>query len=145
MTTSRAALTTIPTTLSDGALAHIIGRVDAFPGHPGPGTPVEPLTTGTSEPVTDLDAPLFALVSVTWATEVTTVNAHTGTSHTKYVPGLLGSPSGTSWYLAPVTPGEHGFTLTGRHAAGHRTATLPDLDGIDAPRQVKVHDFALHR
>ena len=91
------------------------------------------------------DVPLFALVSVTWATEVTTVNAHTGASHTKYVPGLLGSPMGTSWYLAMVTPGEHGFTLTGRHAAGHRTATLPDLDGINAPRQVKVHDFALHR
>ncbi|WP_413617327.1 hypothetical protein QBL07_024490 (plasmid) [Gordonia rubripertincta] len=104
MTTSRAALTTIPATLSDGTRARIIGRVDAFPGHPDPGTPVEPLTAGTSEPVTDLDGPLFALVSVTWATEVTTVNAHTGASHTKYVPGLLGSPMGTSWYLAMVTP-----------------------------------------
>ena len=65
MTTSRAALTTIAATLSDGTLAHIIGRVDAFPGHPDPGTPVEPLTTGTREPVTDHDGPLFALVGVT--------------------------------------------------------------------------------
>ncbi len=143
MTTSRAALTTIPATLSDGTRAHIIGRVDAFPGHPNSGTPVEPLTTGTGEPVTDHDGPLFALVSVTWATELTTINADTGASRTEYVPGLLGNPSGTSWYLAPVTPGQHGFTLTGRHAAGHRTATLPALDGIDAPRQVKVHDHPL--
>lgn len=37
MTTSRAALTTIPATLSDGTAVHIIGRIDAFPGHPNPG------------------------------------------------------------------------------------------------------------
>ncbi len=36
MTTSRAALTTIATTLSDGTAAHIVGRVDAFPGTPTP-------------------------------------------------------------------------------------------------------------
>ncbi len=59
------------------------------------------------------------------------------------VPGLLGSPTGTSWYLAPVTPTEHGYALTGRTAAGYHTATLPQLPDIDAPYQVKVHDFPI--
>jgi hypothetical protein len=37
----------------------------------------------------------------------------------------------------------HGFTLTGRTAAGHRTATLPEIADLEAPRQVKVHDFPI--
>ena len=142
MTTSRAALTTIVAHLSDGTTAHIIGCIDAFPGHPAAGTIAEPLTAGTGEAVTDHDAPLFALVSVTWATEVTTHNLATGDTVTKYVPGLLG-PSGTSWYLAPVTATETGFRLVGRRAAGFRTARLPEIPGIDAPRQVNVHDFPI--
>ena len=143
MTTSRAALTTIAVTLSDGTTARIIGRVDSFPGHPAAGTAVEPLTTGNAEAATDHDAPLFALVSVTWATEVTTTNPNTGVSRTESVPAFPGMPTGTSWYLAPVTPGVHGFTLPGRTAAGHRTATLPEIADLEAPRQVKVHDFPI--
>lgn len=142
MTTSRAALTTIVAHLSDGTRAHIVGRIDAFPGHPAAGTPVEPLAVGTGEAATDHDGPLFALVSVTWATEVTTHNLTTGDTVTEYVPGFLG-PSGTSWYLAPVTATEHGFRLVGRCAAGFHTARLPELAGIDAPRQVNVHDFPI--
>ncbi|WP_231632718.1 hypothetical protein [Gordonia sp. HS-NH1] len=36
MTTSRAALSTIPATLNDGTIAHVVGRVDASPGTPTP-------------------------------------------------------------------------------------------------------------
>lgn len=142
MTTSRAALTTIVAHLSDGTRALIVGRIDAFPGHPAAGTPVEPLAVGTGEAATDHDGPLFALVSVTWATEVTTHSLTTGDTVTECVPGFLG-PSGTSWYLAPVSATEHGFRLVGRCAAGFHTARLPELAGIDAPRQVNVHDFPI--
>lgn len=133
-------MNTITAVLSNGTTAHIVGRIDAFPGHPTAGTPVEPLT---DDPNTHHDGPAFALVSVTWATQLTTVDLRTGTSRVQYVPGLLGSPTGTSWYLAPVTPTEHGYALTGRTAAGYHTATLPQLPNIDAPHQVKVHDFPI--
>ncbi|ASR05636.1 hypothetical protein [Gordonia rubripertincta] len=143
MTTSRAALTTIVAHLSDGTRAHIVGRIDAFPGHPAAGTLADSLTAGTGEAITDHDrGPFFVLVSVTWATPVTTHNLDTGEAVTKYVPGLLG-PSGTSWYLAPVTASEAGFRLVGRCAAGYRTARLPEIPGIDVPRQVNVHDFPI--
>ncbi|WP_197494649.1 MULTISPECIES: hypothetical protein [unclassified Gordonia (in: high G+C Gram-positive bacteria)] len=99
---------------------------------------LEPTNRASSKP----GAIHFALVSVTWATEVTTHSLTTGDTVTEYVPGFLG-PSGTSWYLAPVSATEHGFRLVGRCAAGFHTARLPELAGIDAPRQVNVHDFPI--
>ena len=50
-----------------------------------------PLAVGTRVDVTDHDrGPFFVLVSVTWATPVTTHNLDTGEAVTEYVPGLLG-------------------------------------------------------
>ena len=114
MTTSRAALTTIVAHLSDGTRALIVGRIDAFPGHPAAGTPVEPLAVGTGEAATDHDGPLFALVSVTWATEVTTHSLTTGDT----VTGL------------PVAPPATGATTTsGAAATGRPTTVTIDVAG----------------
>lgn len=141
MTTTIAARSTITIELSDGTTGHIVGYIDAFPSHPARGTIAAPIP-GPDEPLITTSDAVFALVSVRWATEITTVDVSTGTSTVDYVTGLLG-PNGTSWYLALVEPTEHGFATIGGHAAGEHTAPVPAIDGITEARVVKVHDFAL--
>ncbi len=141
MTSNRAALASTTVELSDGRTAHLVGYVDAFPRHPQAGTIAAPIP-GDDEPVTG-SADVYALVSVRWATEVTTIDAATGASSVEYVPGLLGTPSGTHWYLAPVEATPHGYAIVGGRANRGHTAHVPDLDGITAARTVNVHDFAL--
>lgn len=130
--------------LSDGTLGYIVGSVSAFPRHPAPGTPLALLEVPA---LTFADqAELFAVVSVDWATEVTTVDIATATSTTEFDrSGLLGAPSERTWYLALVSVIDGAFALTAaRFAAGFRTATLPAIPGLgDAPTEVRVHDHPL--
>ncbi|OYD61354.1 hypothetical protein [Rhodococcus sp. OK302] len=60
----------------DGEPVLVAGYVDAFPHHPARG--VQIAAFGSAAPESDL--PLFALVSVTWATEVMTIDARAQTS-----------------------------------------------------------------
>lgn len=144
MTTTRAAIHAAPIALPYGRTGYIVGRIDAAPHHPAPGTRVEPFTTG-GEPITTADGvEIFALVAVTWATEHTTINADTGETVTEYRPRFPGMPSGTTFYLAPVHADADGHHLIGRRAAGYRTAKLPQfLTDLGAPAVVKIHDYPL--
>lgn len=143
MTSNRAALHTTTVELSDGRTGHIVGYVAAFPHHPAPGTITTPIP-GHNEPVAG-NTDVYALVSVRWATEVTTIDVSTGHSVVDYVPGLLGTPRGTSWYLAPVAATPNGYAIIGGRANSGHTAHIPDIDGITDARTVNVHDFVLYR
>lgn len=141
MTANRAALASTTVEISDGRTAHIVGYVDAFPHHPQAGTIAAPIP-GHDEPVT-ATTDVYALVSVRWATEVTTLDTATGRSTVAYMPGLLGSPRGTHWYLAPVDATPRGYAIVGGRANSGHTAQVPDIDGITTARTVNVHDFTL--
>lgn len=130
--------------LSDGTLGYIVGSVSAFPRHPAPGTPLVPLEVPALTLADQVE--MFAVVSVDWATEVTTIDLDTTTSTTTFDrSGLLGSPRGRTWYLALVSVIDDAFALTAaRFAAGFRTAALPAIPGLaDAPAEVRVHDHPL--
>ncbi|NMM90358.1 hypothetical protein B2J88_39530 [Rhodococcus sp. SRB_17] len=71
------------------------------------------------------------MISVTWATEVMTIDARTQTSTSEYVAGMLGCPGGVTWYLTPAEyDADTGiYSLVRKSlAAGTRTAHLPDVD-----------------
>lgn len=132
----------------NGGTGIIVGYVNAFPHHPDAGTPVAPFPHLTHEPT---DAALFALVSVDWATPVTTVDLGTGAaSETRYDrSGMFGMPTGLTWNLRLVTRHDDGgYTLAqGSYAAGFHTATIPaavraEVTGV--PATVKIHDFSTH-
>ncbi|MYR08968.1 hypothetical protein GTV32_22815 [Gordonia sp. SID5947] len=142
MTSNRAALATTTVELSDGRIGHIVGHIDAFPAHPARGTIADPIA-GHDEPVTG-DTDVYALVSVHWATKIITIeHPHTGLSTVDYVPGLLGTPRGTSWYLAPVEATPHGYAILGGRANSGHTAHVPAIPEVTEPRTVNVHDFVL--
>ncbi|WP_194150322.1 hypothetical protein [Prescottella subtropica] len=154
------ATTALPTgyaTEIDGAAALVVGYLDAFPRHPHPGTIVRTFDGAhtVAEATGVIGTPLYALVSVTWATEVTTVERD-GTTRTGYATGWLGTPQGTTWYLHPATyDAELGFyALDGdrRYAAnGHEAAVPAEIRdavralgcGSDVPAAARVHNFPL--
>jgi hypothetical protein len=123
----------------------LVGYVHSFPRHPQPGTVVDSLVEGYEVSPADY-APerLYALVSVDWATKVTSVDADTGHSSTSYLRGF-GTPDGVTWYLSPATfdAATGRFHLNnGRLARGHRDARLPsELVSLGAPDVVPIHDF----
>jgi hypothetical protein len=125
----------------------LVGYVHGFPRHPAPGTVVEPLTSGYEVRASDHRPELlYALVSVEWATPVTTMNVDAGTSSTEYRRGgVLGAPDGWSWYLSPAEfdGAVGGFRLNSRGLArGYRDARLPaELVALGAPEVVPIHDF----
>ncbi|WP_420753502.1 hypothetical protein [Rhodococcus sp. O3] len=92
MTTPTTALPTGYTAEIDGATALVIGHAHSFPRHPQRGAPVQPFGgTQTSISATRaIDAPLYALVSVEWATEVTTIEPG-GSTRTMFAKGWLGT------------------------------------------------------
>ncbi|MFW0797625.1 hypothetical protein AAFP30_27735 [Gordonia sp. CPCC 205515] len=135
MSTNRAALATTTVTLSDGRTGHIVGYVEAFPSHPAAGTIAAPIP-GTDEPITAA-VDVFALVSVQWATEIINVDLHTLEATTTYAEGMLGTPRGTSWYLAPVEPTPNGYATVRGFAASATTAQVPAILGITDARQVE--------
>lgn len=128
--------------LPSGVNVPIVGYVCAFPQHPETGTPVMqfadfPAAHDAAEP--------HAVVRVDWSTQITTVNLETGASTVEYRSGALGAPSGTSWYLTPVTYDQSArlFRINGRLARGFQSAQLPQLPpiaGTQPPTEVNVHD-----
>ncbi|AGB27003.1 hypothetical protein Mycsm_06900 (plasmid) [Mycobacterium sp. JS623] len=123
----------------------LVGHVHSFPRHPEPGTVVDALVQGYEVSPADYAVErLYALVSVDWATKVTSLDADTGHSSTSYLRGF-GTPDGVTWYLSPVVlnSATGRFHLNnGRLARGHRDARLPaELVGLGAPDVVPIHDF----
>ena len=88
----------------NGAAALVVGFAHGFPRTPAPGSLVQPFVgADTSVMATGvIGAPLYALVSVEWATEVKTVDPETGAPTTRYAYGMLGVPTGTTWHLHPA-------------------------------------------
>ena len=130
---------------SQGESLILVGHVHSFPRHPQPGTVVDALVQGYEVRPADYPAErLFALVSVDWATQVTSVDADTGNSSTSYVRGF-GTPTTVTWYLSPAAfdPATGRYHLNnGRLARGHRDARLPAvLVGLGDPDVVSIHDF----
>lgn len=142
----------------DGTAVLVVGHVHSFPSHPARGADVQPFDGGDDVVTATgvVGAPLYALVSVTWATQVTTVDVAAGTSVAEYVPGFLGTPRGTTWYLHPAVhdaeTGSYQLDSNGYAASGYGAAVpahvraavvAPSADG-QVPGNVKVHDFPLH-
>lgn len=144
-------------TTVDDVDALVVGYVYGSPGHPRPGSLVQPFGgADTSAAATGVvGAPLYALVSVTWATPVTTIESD-GTATTRHVRGWLGAPQGTTWYLYPaIHDAELGlYTLEcdRSYSAGAAEADLPQAvqtavkawgfggtDGV--PARVRVYNF----
>lgn len=125
----------------------LVGHVHAFPRHPAPATPVEPLVDGyTVNPAEFPEDLLYALVSVEWATPVTDVDPESGESATRFLRGF-GTPTEVTWYLTPATfdanSGQFILNNSGL-ARGHRDARLPaELEHLGAPSVVPIHDFAV--
>ncbi|WP_079890078.1 hypothetical protein [Mycobacteroides abscessus] len=119
--------------------------MSAFPRHPELDTAVTPFA---DDPVTAVEG-AHALVRVQWATKVTTITPGTSDSETEYVAGGFGSPSGTTWYLTPVTFDASAgvYRIGDGLARGHENAALPSLPAIDGetpPEEVAVHDFRMY-
>ncbi|RAV04460.1 hypothetical protein DQP56_01145 [Mycolicibacter senuensis] len=120
----------------------IVGHVESFPRHPEPGTRVAPFPGEVAPP--DHPELLYALVSVRWAQQWTSVDIDTGESSTEYRRGgTLGTPAGTTWYLAPVAFDGSAYQLAGRTARGFRDVQLPAIPGLDPPAVVPIHDHPL--
>lgn len=125
----------------------LVGHVHGFPAHPDPGTVLGSLMSGYE--VRPDDHPpelLYALVTVDWATEYTTVDVDSGESSTEYRrDGSLGVPTGWSFYLAPAVFDEAAgcYRLNNRQLArGHRNAQLPaNVVALGVPEVVPIHDF----
>ncbi|MFD6677262.1 hypothetical protein ACFWDA_23235 [Rhodococcus zopfii] len=143
----------------DGAAALVVGYVHSFPRHPQRGALVQPFGGAqTSVSATGvIGVPLYALVSVEWATEVTAVELG-GRTRTVFAKGWLGTPQGTTWYLHPVAHhtdlGAYALDTDARYAASGRDAQVPaqvrevvrswgfgGADGV--PARAAVHNFAL--
>ncbi|GAT07653.1 hypothetical protein H7I77_25135 [Mycolicibacterium novocastrense] len=124
----------------------VVGYVRGFPRHPQPGTAVTPFDTAPdgAEPA---NAELkYALVAVQWATQYTTIDLETGETTSEYRSGEFGTPTGTTWYLAPVDVDDstNRYQLAGRFAASSRWAALPHMIEVpDAPAEVCIHDHPL--
>ena len=157
MTDTATALPTGFATEIDGATALVVGYVHGFPRHPERGALVQPFTGAHSAAAATgvIGAPLYALVSVEWATPVTVVERD-GTSRTRHVKGWLGTPQGISWYLHPVAydyeMGLYALDTEHRYAASGHEAAVPaeartavqawGFGGPDgAPERVRVHNF----
>lgn len=157
-----ASITALPTGFAaeiDGATALIVGYVHGFPHHPQRGALVQPFggaQTSASETGV-IGEPLYALVSVDWAAEVTTIEPG-GRTQTVFATGWLGTPQGTTWYLHPVAHradlGLYVLDTEVRYAASGRDAEVParvraairswgfgGAEGV--PARVAVHNFAL--
>ncbi|MEB3023063.1 MULTISPECIES: hypothetical protein [Mycolicibacter] len=135
------AYTAIPTSGHQDSII-VVGHINSFPRHPEPGAQVEPFPNEV--PPTGPSDRLYALVSVQWAQQWTSVDIDTGESSTEYrAGGTLGTPTGTTWYLAPVVIDGNTYRLTGRVARGFRDAQLPEIPGLDAPMVVPIHDHQL--
>lgn len=130
MTASITALPTGFATEIDGAAALVVGYLHAFPRHPQRGALVQPLRGAQTSAVETgvIGVPLYALVSVDWATEVTTIEPG-GRARTVFATGWLGTPQGTTWYLHPVTRradlGLYVLDTEVRYAASGRDAEMP--------------------
>ncbi|MDD4865578.1 MAG: hypothetical protein PHQ28_00110 [Mycobacterium sp.] len=138
--------TAIPTT---GDPIVLVGYVHSFPRHPQPGTLLEQLFTGHHvRPDEHSPETLYALVSVDWATEHTTIDLDSGQRSSEFRrDGFLGAPTGRSWYLTPAlydaAAGRYRLN-NGGLARGHRDATLPaTVVALGAPNTVPIHDFPL--
>jgi hypothetical protein len=157
-----ASLTALPTGVAaevDGAAALVVGYLHAFPRHPQRGALVQPLR-GAQTSVSEtgvIGVPLYALVSVDWATEVTTIEPG-GRTRTVFATGRLGTPQGTTWYLHPVAHradlGLYVLDPDSRYAASGRDAEVParvraavrswGFGGAEeVPARVAVHNFVL--
>ncbi|MBF4476788.1 hypothetical protein SAMN02745947_05504 [Rhodococcus rhodochrous J3] len=155
-----APVTALPTgfaTEVDGAAALIVGGVHSFPRHPQRGALAQPFAGAQSSAseVGVIGVPLYALVAVDWATEVTTTIERDGRTRTVFTTGWLGTPRGVTWYLHPaVHDAERGLYLldaSERFAASASTAEVPaavaraarswDLGVV--PERVRVHNFPL--
>lgn len=131
-------------TTTDGAPLKVVGRVQAFPRHPAPGTTVEPFD---QKPPAELDSDPYALVTVDWATEYKSFDPDTGDLSTEYRRGGFGTPTGQTWYLTPA----QFDTATGIYrtdsrqmARGFRDARLSaELVALGAPEEVPIHDHVL--
>ncbi|WP_072814920.1 hypothetical protein [Rhodococcus zopfii] len=159
MTAPATALPTGFATEIDGVAALVVGFVHGFPRHPQRGALVQPFG-GAQTSVTAigvLGAALYALVSVEWATEVTTVERG-GRARTVFAKGWLGTPQGTTWYLHPVAHhadlGVYALDTDARYATSGRDAQVParvretvrswgfgGAGGV--PARAAVHNFAL--
>lgn len=148
MTASATVAATSHLAATDNEPVLVAGYLHAFPHHPARGAQI----TGFAATAPESDLPLFALVSVTWATEVITFDARTHARTSEYVEGMLGCPRGVTWYL---TPAEYD-AATGTYwlvrkslAAGTRTAHLPEslitamrAQRRNPPNVMRVHDFS---
>ncbi|MEE2062203.1 hypothetical protein [Rhodococcus artemisiae] len=157
-----ASITALPTGFAaevDGAAALVVGYLHAFPRHPQRGALVQPFggaQTSVSEAGV-IGVPLYALVSVDWATEVTTIESG-GCTRTVFATGRLGTPQGTTSYLHPVTRradlGLYVLDTEARYAASGRDAEVSTrvraavrswgfggAEGV--PSRVPVHNAAL--
>lgn len=159
MTAPATALPTGFATEIDGAAALVVGYVHGFPRHPQRGALVQPFA-GAQTSVSEagvIGVPLYALVSVDWATEVTTIEPG-GRTRTVFAKGWLGTPQGTTWYLHPAEHhadlGVYVLDTEARYAASGRDAEVParvraairswgfgGTEGV--PARVAVHNFAL--
>lgn len=159
MTAPATALPTGFATEIDGAAALVVGYVHGFPRHPQRGALVQPFGGAeTSVSATGvIGAALYALVSVEWATEVTTIGVG-GRTRTVFAKGWLGTPQGTTWYLHPVAHhadlGVYALDTDARYAASGRVAQVPAQvrEAVEAwgfggaegvPARAAVHNFAL--
>jgi hypothetical protein len=140
----------------DGAAALIVGGSTSFPRHPQRGALAQPFAgaQGSASEVGVIGVPLYALVAVDWATEVTTIERG-GRTRTVFATGWLGTPRGVTWYLHPaVHDAARGLYLlddSERFAASASTAEIPavvarvarswDLGAV--PGRVRVHNFPL--
>ncbi|MGW0022279.1 hypothetical protein ACWDUD_28530 [Rhodococcus sp. NPDC003382] len=143
----------------DGAAALVVGYVHSFPRHPQRGALVQPFGGAqTSVSATGvIGVPLYALVSVEWAIEVTTVELG-GRTRTVFAKGWLGTPQAATWYLHPVAHradlGVYALDTDARYAASGRDAQVPaqvrevvrswgfgGAGGV--PARAAVHNFAL--
>ncbi|TCN53504.1 hypothetical protein EV641_106149 [Rhodococcus sp. SMB37] len=157
-----ASITALPAGVAaevDGAAALVVGYLHAFPRHPQRGALVQPFggaQTSVSETGV-IGVPLYALVSVDWATEVTTIEPG-GRTRTVFATGWPGTPQGTTWYLYPAEHhadlGIYVLDTEARYAASGRAAEVPARvresvrswgfggdEGV--PARVAVHNFAL--
>ena len=136
--------------LIDGREVQVVGHVHTSPHHPDRGAAITPFED-LAEPGTG--AHLFALVSVRWATDVSTVDLDTGVSHSKYFEGLFRTPNGTSWYLTPAVydPRSRTYALGSQALAAGLSIGALHVDvlevvggaGYAAPAGVRVHDFSV--
>ncbi|MDI9979474.1 hypothetical protein [Rhodococcus sp. IEGM 1307] len=133
--------------LIDGRPVRVVGHLPAGPHHLSRGTMVDAF-----DPPADPDPnpALYVLVSVQWATEVTTVDTDTSA----FVEGAFGTPRGVSWYLTPVVYDQAtgAYALAPQaYAAGPAIGALHEDvihvvrgAGYAVPTAVRVYDFPLH-